>query len=77
MDSSIGDLLMDELREIEQILGRALGYPRYCDDKDNFPDATEQDGVCVGDHTAVTLAQEAAECMNSQLSALMSIITTK
>lgn len=47
--------------EIEQILGAALGYPRYCDDQTNFPRATEADGVCTGDHVPVTLAVEAAE----------------
>lgn len=52
--------MKQELYEIEQILGKALGYPRYCDDQENFPDATEADGVCTGDHTAVTLAMEAA-----------------
>lgn len=46
--------------EIEQILGAALGYPRYCDDQKNFPGATEADGVCVGYHVAETLATEAA-----------------
>jgi len=46
--------------EICQILGRALGYPRYCDDQKNFPDSTDADGVCVGEHIAVTLAMEAA-----------------
>jgi len=47
--------------EIEQILGKALGYPKYADDRKNFPDATEANGVCVGEHTSVTLADEAAE----------------
>ena len=46
--------------EIEQILGKALGYPWYMDDQKNFPGATEQDGVCVGDHTALSLVDEAA-----------------
>ena len=44
--------------EIEQILGKVLGYPWFKDDKQNFPDATEADGVCVGEHIAVTLAME-------------------
>ena len=44
--------------EIEQILGQALGYPRYADDPENFPDATDADGVCVGEHTALSLADE-------------------
>lgn len=47
--------------EIQQILGAALGYPRFVDDQANFPGATEDDGVCVGDHVGVTLAMEAAE----------------
>jgi hypothetical protein len=47
--------------EIEQILGKALGYPWFKDDQKNFPGATEEHGVCVGEHVAVTLAMEAAE----------------
>lgn len=43
-----------------QTLGKTLGYLRYCDDPANFPGATEADGVCVGEHTAETLASEAA-----------------
>ncbi len=46
--------------EISQILGKALGYPWFKDDQKNFPGATEEDGVCVGEHVAVTLAREAA-----------------
>lgn len=46
--------------EIEQTLGRALGYPKYSDDQDIFPGATEDDGVCVFDQIAETLAKEAA-----------------
>lgn len=47
--------------EIEQTLGKALGYPWYKDDQKNFPGATEADGVCVGDHVPESLALEAAE----------------
>lgn len=47
--------------EVEQILGRALGYPKFVDDQKNFPGATDADGVCVGEHIVVTLAEEAAE----------------
>jgi hypothetical protein len=47
--------------EIEQILGKALGYPWFKDDPKNFPTATEADGVCVGDHTAWSLAMCAAD----------------
>jgi len=46
--------------EVEQALGKALGYPWYKDDQKNFPGATEADGVCVGEHIAVTIAREAA-----------------
>ncbi len=53
--------LNHEYNEVEQVLGAALGYPRYCDDLENFPAATEADGVCTGEHTPATLAQEAAQ----------------
>jgi hypothetical protein len=46
--------------EVTQILGRALGYPWYKDDLANFPNATEADGVCVGEHVAASIAEEAA-----------------
>ena len=45
---------------IEQTLGRALGYPWYKDDQKNFPGSTDEDGVCVGDHVAESIAAEAA-----------------
>ena len=51
----------EEIQEIEQILGKALGYPWFKDDPKNFPTATEADGVCVGDHTAWSLAMIAAD----------------
>ena len=51
----------EEIQEIEQILGKALGYPWFKDDPKNFPTATEADGVCVGDHTAWSLAMCAAD----------------
>ena len=46
--------------EISQTLGKALGYPWLIDDQKNFPGATEDDGVCTGEHVAETLALEAA-----------------
>ena len=46
--------------EVCQILGKALGYPWFKDDQKNFPGATEVHGVCVGDHVAGSLADEAA-----------------
>lgn len=51
---------MQECVEVEQTLGKALGYPWYKDDPKNFPIATEADGVCVGEHTPATIAAEAA-----------------
>ena len=45
---------------IDQTLGAALHYPRYCDDQKSFPGATEADGVCTGDHVSRSLASEAA-----------------
>jgi hypothetical protein len=50
-----------EMEEIEQILAKALGYPWFKDDQCNFPNATEADGVAVGDHTAWSLAMCAAD----------------
>lgn len=49
-----------EFVDVEQALGKVLGYPWYKDDQKNFPDATEEDGVCVGDHVAGSIAAEAA-----------------
>jgi len=49
-----------EHHEIETVLGAALGYPWYKDDQKNFPGADESAGVCVGEHTVVSLADEAA-----------------
>src|SRR5688572_5902717 len=46
--------------EICQILGKALGYPWFKDDQANFPGATEEHGVCVGDEVAESLAMAAA-----------------
>jgi hypothetical protein len=49
-----------ENEEISQRLGKALGYPWFKDDQTTFPGATEENGVCVGDHVAASLAAEAA-----------------
>ena len=68
----MSNLLLEELErlraacskeddEICQLLGKVLGYPWYKDDQDNFPGATEENGVCVGDHVAITLAMEAVK----------------
>lgn len=42
------------LWKAEQMLGKALEYPRYCDG------VTEKDDVYVGGNTLVALAREAA-----------------
>lgn len=58
--------------EIQQTLGKALGYPWFKDDQVNFPGATEAEGVCVGDHVAGTIAMEAAreiKCLKTELAA--------
>jgi len=47
--------------EVEQVLGKALGYPKYSDDQKNFPGTTEKDGVCVGEHVPESLLSEAAK----------------
>lgn len=44
-----------------QILGKALNFPWYKDDQKNFPGATVENGVCVGDLIAEDLARMAAE----------------
>lgn len=55
-----GDIYYKTAHEVEQILGKALGYPWFKDDLKNFPDATEADGVCVGEHVPETIAAAAA-----------------
>lgn len=44
--------------EIQQVIGKALGYPRYADDPKNCPDAVGSDEVCTGEHVAETLVLE-------------------
>ena len=68
--------LIKESQEIEQILGKALGYPWYKDDPKNFPNTTEADGVCVGDHTAWSLAMCAADKIKELEDKLMNCIDT-
>jgi hypothetical protein len=46
--------------EVCQRLGKALGYPWFKDDQQNFPGATTENGVCTGEHVAETIAAEAA-----------------
>ena len=61
----VGRAYMNLNEEICQSLGKALGYPWFMADKKNFPTATEEDGVCVGDHVAESIAEEAANRINT------------
>lgn len=54
-------------QEIEQICGKALGYPWFKDDQKNFPGATEADGVCAGEHVAETIVAELANAYQKQI----------
>jgi hypothetical protein len=56
--------------EIQQTAGKALGYPWFKDDAKNFPDALEEDGVCVGEHIAETIVAELA----SKYAALLQVL---
>lgn len=57
---------VQQAREVEQTLGRALGFPRYADDPANFPGHDPNDpSVCVGEHVAETLAKMAADRIRS------------
>ncbi len=62
-EQRLRDALSRQNDEICQILGQALGYPWFKDDPKNFPDAAEVDGVCVGDHVAESIAEEAARAI--------------
>lgn len=53
--------------DIQQTLGKVLGYPWFKDDQKNFPGASEENGVCVGEHVAVTLAMQAAKQLTAAL----------
>jgi hypothetical protein len=51
-----------QLNAIEQALARALGgFPWYCDDQQNFPGATAENGVCVGELVVEDLVAMAAK----------------
>lgn len=47
--------------EICQTLGKVMGFFWYKDDPVNFPEATEADGVCVGEYLAEDMAVLAAK----------------
>lgn len=52
-------------KEVEQALGKAMDYPWFKDDPNIFPGATESDGVCIGDHVTGSIADEAAELIDT------------
>lgn len=59
-----------------QTLGKALGYPWFKDDQVNFPGATEEHGVCVGDHVSESIAEEAAKRIKALEEALRECAAT-
>ncbi len=60
------DACVRQAREVEQTLGRALGFPRYADDPANFPEVAPDDPrVFVGEYVAETLARMAADRIRS------------
>jgi hypothetical protein len=54
-----------EHNEAGQVAGKALGYPWFKDDQKNFPDATEADGVCIGEHTNLTIVEELSAALST------------
>ena len=54
------DAYFELAREVEQVLGKALGYPYYAADQKNFPGTVLSDGVCTGDNVPESLLAEAA-----------------
>ncbi|MGF3022659.1 hypothetical protein ACQVP2_07505 [Methylobacterium aquaticum] len=48
------------LDQCAQIAGKALGYPWFKDDQQNFPGSTDADGVCIGDHVGDSIVEELA-----------------
>lgn len=52
---------------VMQLLGKALGYPWFKDHADLFPgQTTEEHGICPGDHSAESMADEAAQRITTQ-----------
>ena len=57
-DEHVINGLKEEKFEAEQVLAQAIGgFPWYENDPENFPSATEESGVCVGDLTVPDLAR--------------------
>jgi hypothetical protein len=44
----------------QQAAGKALGYPWFKDDQRNFPGASDENGVCIGEHVEETIVEELA-----------------
>lgn len=63
------DLYFKLANEVEQVLGKALSYPKYVDDQKNFPGAKEEDGVCVGEHVPESILAEAANFIEDRATA--------
>lgn len=59
------DLVSKDNDEICQLIGKTLEYPWFKDDQKNFPGATEEHGVCVGDHVYITMVYELVEAYKS------------
>lgn len=57
------DKMWQEFHEIEQILGKALDYPWFKDDQENFPGSTKADGVITAGPTWA-VAMHAADRIN-------------
>lgn len=58
-------------REVCDCLAVAIGgFPRYCDDQENFPGATEESGYCVGEMRSIDMATLAA----SKISTLRAVV---
>jgi len=56
----------DVSNEVEQVLGKVLGYPKFADDPKNFPPPhKDPDLVCVGEHVPQSIAEEAAARIRS------------
>jgi len=78
----VRDGVFREMDEVDQRLGRALGYPHYYlkDGKVVGPDvdgAVKDERVCTGDHVPGTLAAEAAgriSALNDQLERLREFV---
>jgi len=67
--------LHKEAATVDQVLGKALGYPYYCSDQKNFPGSTVADGVCTGEHVPESLADEAAAHLIRMAAAINQVLS--